>query len=836
MENATTERGSCCDFRVHAVERLGFGRYSGRMRVCFVFLILSLSAAQAAVDFNHQIVPMIRKHCAECHTGDKLKGGFSMNDRAGLMHGSENGPVVDLKQPSKSRLLEVVTTDDEDMRMPPKGAGLSTEEVKLLEAWLKEGVPWEVGFAFNKAAYEPPLKPRQVTLPPAVEGREHPVDRLLDKHMAEKGLPRPPNADDDTFLRRAFMDLIGLLPTPEEHAAFVKDTSPDKRIRLVRELLARDVDYAEHWLTFWNDLLRNDYGGTGFITGGRKQISQWLYAALVNNKPFDAFTRELIAPPSDESRGFIDGIKWRGEVSAGQTVEIQFAQSVGQSFLGINLKCASCHDSFIDRWKLDEAYGLAAIYAEAPLEIHRCDKPVGRKAKAAWLFPELGQVDATAPKPERLRQLAALMTSPENGRFTRTIVNRLWHRLMGHGIVHPLDAMQSEPWNADLLDYLADHFQRSGYDLRRALEHIATSQAYQSHGEVLAADSREADYAFKGPRAKRLTAEQFVDAVWQLTGAAPTRMDAPVFRGKLDPEAGKHVPLTGKWIWGSSAAAGKVPPAGETIVLRGQIKLEDEVEQGSALLTCDNEFTLYIGGRKVQSSNNWERLTTVPLQGKLQKGVNQVVVVATNAGSSPNPAGFYFQAKLKLMNGSEVTINSDESWQWNPARVQGREGRLGALPQNGWNPVTVVPAAPVWTAVLQREGPALLAQGLSASKQMVRAALMKSDFLMRSLGRPNRDQIVSMRPTELTTLEALDLSNGETLATTLQLGADKLAARAWKSNTELTTWLYTHALSRAPTKEELSAAEEALSASRGPAQIEDLLWAVVMQPEFLFVR
>lgn len=803
-------------------------------RLCFA-LCFTVSC-QAAVDFNHQIVPLLRKHCAECHTGDKMKGGFSMNDRAALMKGGENGAVVDDAKPRASKLLEVVRTDDEDLRMPPKGSGLTNEEAALLEEWLVEGVPWESGFAFKKPAYEPPLKPRQVALPPAVDGRDHPVDRLLDAYLTGRKLPKPKDADDGTFLRRAYLDLIGLLPTPEEHAAFVKDAAPDKRTRLIRDLLARDVDYAEHWLTFWNDLLRNDYGGTGFITGGRKQISQWLYAALVNNKPFDQFARELIAPPSDDSRGFIDGIKWRGEVSAGQTVEIQFAQSVGQSFLGINLKCASCHDSFIDRWKLDEAYGLAAIYAEKPLEIHRCDKPMGRQAKAGWLFPELGQVDAAAPRAERLQQLAALMTSPENGRFTRTIVNRLWHRLMGHGIVHPLDAMQSEPWNADLLDYLADHFQSNGYDLKKTLEHIATSRAYQSHGEVLDADAKDAAYAFKGPRGKRLTAEQLVDSVWQLTGAAPTRMDAPVFRGKLDPVAAKQIAMTGKWIWGDSAANGKAPPAGETILLRGQIWLEDEVEQGAAILTCDNGFTLYLGGRKILSGENWQQIMTVPLQNKLKKGANPVVVIATNAGNKPNAAGFYFQAKLKLANGKEVTVASDESWEWNPARLEGKEGRLGALPPKGWKPVTPVKAVPGWTTVLQREGPSLLAQGATSTPRMVRAALLKSDFLMRSLGRPNRDQIVSMRPTDLTTLEALDLSNGETLSNALKQGAENLSRRSWASSNDLITWLYEHALSRQPTTEEMKAATQTLKTPPAPEQIEDLLWAVVMQPEFLFVR
>jgi hypothetical protein len=171
-----------------------------------------------------------------------------------------------------------------------------------------------------------------------------------------------PPVDDREFLRRVSLDLVGLLKPPNDE----RPSSPTKvptSAALVRELLANDVAYAEHWLTFWNDLLRNDYTGTGFITGGRKQIARWLYEALVSNKPYDQFASELVAPPTPDSAGFIEGIKWRGEVSAGQTNEVQFAQSVGQSFLGINLKCASCHDSFIDRWKLDEAYGLAAIYA-----------------------------------------------------------------------------------------------------------------------------------------------------------------------------------------------------------------------------------------------------------------------------------------------------------------------------------------------------------------------------------------------------------------------------------------------------------------------------------------
>ena len=798
------------------------------------FLLFALATPlSAAVDFNHQIVPLLRKHCGECHTGDKLKGGFSMNDRAAILHGSENGPVVEPGKPDKSLLLEVVTTADEDLRMPPKGDGLTADEAALLKQWIAEGLPWENGFAFKAPAYEPPLKPRTVALPPVVDGRENPVDRLIDAHFAKHRLPRPPRLEDGPFQRRAHLDLIGLLPTAEEVAAFAADSAPDKRTRLIRDLLARDVDYAEHWLTFWNDLLRNDYGGTGFITGGRKQISKWLYESLVNNKPFDQFARELIAPPSHESSGFIDGIKWRGEVSAGQTVEIQFAQSLGQSFLGINLKCASCHDSFIDRWKLDEAYGLAAIYAEKPLEVHRCDKPIGRTARAAWLFPELGQVDAKAPRPERLAQLAALMTHPENGRFTRTLVNRLWHRLMGHGIVHPLDAMQSEPWSTDLLDYLASDFQNNGYDIKKTLALIATSDLYQARAEIVT--EAAGDFLFKAPRARRLTAEQFVDAVWQLTGTAPDKMDAPVFRGKLDPHAAAETPLTGHWIWGDSAGEGKTPPADETLLLRATWNLEDAPTSGAAILTCDNAFTLYLNGRQIIAGENWNQITAVPLHDKLQKGTNQIVIIAKNAGKGPNPAALYFQAHVKLANGTESKFASDASWQFSPSAPAGKEGRLGALPKN-FQPVTLVKPIGSWTQALKQQGPSLLSQGVAAGDRRVRAALVKGDFLMRSLGRPNRDQIVSSRPEELTTLEALDLSNGQILTSALEVGAAKLLQREGSNSADLVQWVYASTLARTPTANERAAALELLTDKPTALHVADLLWALLMQPEFLYVR
>ncbi len=805
------------------------------MRFPILFL-LPAAAATAAVDFSHQIVPILREHCAECHAGDKKKGGFSFNDRESLLKGGEDGVVVVSGKSAESALIQAILSADPDDQMPPKGKRVPPEKIALLKQWIDEGLSWEEGFAFKKPAYEPPLKPRIPVLPAVADGRTNPIDRILDQYLAQKHLPRPATIDDATFARRAYLDLIGLLPSPQDLETFTKDPSADKRAHLIDTLLKRDIDYTEHWLTFWNDLLRNDYGGTGFITGGRKQISNWLYHALITNMPFDQFVRELIAPPNDESRGFIDGIKWRGDVSAGQTVEIQFAQSVSQSFLGINMKCASCHDSFIDRWKLSEAYGLAAIYSSRPLEINRCDKPIGQQAVASWLFPEIGQVDAKAAQPERLKQLAALMTHPQNGRTPRTIVNRLWQRLMGRGIVHPVDAMQTEPWSADLLDYLATHLAEHAYDLKQTLVLIATSQAYQSHSQVVTKGIDDHGYVYAGPRAKRLTAEQFVDAIWQITGAAPTKMDAGLLRGKVDPELAKQIKVKGEWIWGHSAKPGSTPPSGETITLRKTIKLDTEPASASAVVTCDNGYTLFVNNRKISAGDDWTKLAAVPLQAALRKGANSILVIATNAGKGPNPAGFFFDARVRDAAGKETTISSDATWEWSAKAPPAKEGRVGAFDAKDWQPVTVVQALGSWQQTINAQATSLLAQGAAASDHMIRASLMKSNFLMRTLGRPNRDQIVTARPNDLTTLEAIDLANGSTLSDAIAKGAQRLLTTNHPSPAALIIGLYHQALCREPTASELATAQSLLGAKPTQQSLEDLLWAVCMLPEFQVVR
>lgn len=808
------------------------------MRLSFFFLLLFLFSRAplcAAIDFVHQIVPVLSEHCADCHLGDKKKGGLSMNTRADLLAGSENGEVLSLGKADGHLLIEVLTSKDKDTQMPPKGPRVPEEKIALLREWIAEGAPWEAGFTFGKATYESPLKPRLPELPAVVDGRTNPIDRILDKYLADHKLARPRPLSDAAFLRRVSLDLVGLLPTPQEadafdsfqqpHRPFGKVFPADKRARLIKATLDRKVDYAEHWLTFWNDLLRNDYVGTGYIDGGRKPITNWLYQALVTNKPYDQFTRELLSPTA-ESEGFIFGIKWRGGVNASQVREVQFSQSISQVFLGINMKCASCHDSFIDRWKLDEAYGLAAIYAEQPLEINRCDKPTGRMAKAAWIFPELGKVDADAAQPERLKQLAKLMTHPDNGRFARTIVNRLWHRLMGRGIVHPVDAMGTEPWSADLLDYLAAHLVEHKYDLKATLALIANSQAYQSECATAPGESDSGPYVYRGPIAKRLTAEQFVDGVWRITGGGPVAPHKSLVRGEPDEQAKPSA----SWIWASDSGDAK---AGEKVAFRKTIELNAVPASATGVITVDNSYEFYLNGVLVQKDDDLRTAEVVPLT-NWKVGVNELLIVARNGGERPNKAGVYFEAQMAFSDGDKHVIASNGAWKWSRS-LPDAKGKYAMMPTD-WQPVkNVNMQEKIWNGFARGIQQAWSRAAANAPAQ-VRASVVQSDLLQRALGRPNREQIVTVRPENLTTLEAIDLANGSVLAGLLKRGAGSLLKEHPGNAEALTKTVFRTALTREPTAEEIAVLTEMVGSQPTPQGMEDLLWAVLLLPEFQFVR
>ena len=482
-----------------------------KLRYILLFLTLPLAGADR-IDFNRQVHAILAERCIVCHSAEKRSGGLSLATWRDTLDGGRSGATVRPGNSAGSILMARVTGESAP-RMPLGGAPLNESQIGILKAWIDEGARATPDSAPAKAKWEATLT---LTKPAVADAS---IDRFVSDYLAKNSVPLPALVSDAQFARRVYLDVWGLLPTPDQLRVFTGSSAPDKRPKLIAELLANNRNYAENWISFWNDLLRNDEGVNYYSeTASRKSITPWLLGALESNMPYNRFVSSLLNPvaPTDPE-GFLIGVNWRGVVSASQTPALQAAQNTAQIFLGINLKCNSCHDSFISHWKLKDAYALASYFAPEPkLQLYRCDVAQDRYSEPSFLYPELNRAPASASLADRRAAAAAIFLDPRDGRLPRTLVNRLWERLLGHGIVENSDEMDGEPWSPELLDWLASDFVDHGYDLKRLIATILESKAYQS--VAVAHKANEISYVYRGPEVRRITAEQFADAVGAITG------------------------------------------------------------------------------------------------------------------------------------------------------------------------------------------------------------------------------------------------------------------------------------------------------------------------------
>ena len=476
--------------------------------------------AAATIDYQRQVHTILAAQCLGCHSAERRSGGLSLASYADALEGGRSGAAIRPGNAAGSLLMGRIS-GQVPPSMPLGKPALSIGDVATIRLWIDEGARATPASAAAAPKWEAPLALERPAIPDVVRpGWTTPVDRFTAAYLAGTGSPLPELVGDAAFARRAFLDIWGLLPPPDDLRAFIANANADKRRVLIERLLADNDTYAQHWVSFWNDVLRNDEGVNYHSeTSSRKSISAWLLSALNSNVPYNRFIEQLLNPaaPGDPD-GFLVGVNWRGEVSASQTPAMQAAQNSAQVFLGINLKCNSCHDSFISKWQLKDAYGLASFFSEdGRLRLYRCDVAQDVYATPAFLFPELNRVPPSASLPDRRRTAAAIFTDPRNGRMPRTIVNRMWHRLLGRGLVENPDEMDGVPWSPGLLDWLASDFVDSGYDLKRLIATIVSSKAYQLRA-VPRIGEQPRDYVFRGPEIRRLTAEQFGDAIGAITG------------------------------------------------------------------------------------------------------------------------------------------------------------------------------------------------------------------------------------------------------------------------------------------------------------------------------
>lgn len=391
-------------------------------------------------------------------------------------------------------------------------------------------VPGDEAALIARRTFRLAMMPAAPDVPTVAEAGEHPIDRFLLAAQL-KGVPGSTAwiaCSDSVFVRRVYLDLIGVVPTLEESGRFLADASADKRAKLIDELLARKNDYADHWTPFWEDALastpHNSNGG--MATHG--DYTAFIQKAFIENRAFDVFVAQLLDPAlpgyKKPERGGTNGGTVRAHLVLNETPmdRLQSAAAISQVFLGTAMKCAACHNHFENlEWPQDRFFGFASYFGPGDLEVVRCEKSLGRTVAPAFPFPiEGAPTDVPADENGRMTRVSQLLIDPMNPRFAGSIVNRLWKRYMGEGLIEPADDWRLE-WpasNPELLAWMADDFSRNGYDVKRAIKLIMTSRAYQAAYDPALEDffdigePRAARY-FRSPSLRRLTAEQLVDSV-----------------------------------------------------------------------------------------------------------------------------------------------------------------------------------------------------------------------------------------------------------------------------------------------------------------------------------
>ncbi|MFT6811041.1 MAG: putative membrane protein [Saprospiraceae bacterium] len=777
----------------------------------------SLSEAQQE-KLNMEVRAILAHNCYQCHSENKQKGDLVLENKRGVFSGGESGVVIVAGHPAQSELYKRITlSPDDDDVMPKKGKVLKNDEIALIKLWIAKGAYWS-----DRALKVFPEAPLALTKPdlPASSKEVHPVDQLMGEYFTKNKVDWPELVDDRTFIRRAYLDIIGLLPEPENIEQFVNNSNSKKRTILIDELLNDTHNYTEHWLSFWNDLLRNDYSGTGFITGGRKQITEWLYNSLSENKSYDKMVQELVNP-SPASEGFIKGIEWRGVVNASQRTEMQAAQNIGQSLMGVNVKCASCHNSFVSNLTLEQSYGFASIFAEEPMELNRCDIPIGKMAQVNFLYKELGSIEADSLR-ERLLKLSEIIVKPENGRLYRTISNRIWKRLLGRGIVESVDEMDNPPWDADLLDWLAGEFIDSGHDLKQLIRTIMTSKSYQlpSVRYKNLEQLKSSKYVFHGPSVRRLSAEQFADAVSQVI--------APVYyAAAFDPNSEG---LTANRFWHREQKFDRdvLPEPGERF-FRYEFELSfKELEQASAIISVDHSYSCYLNGTLIADGDDWRKVATVDIKPYLHSGKNILAIKATNEGDIANPAGILFAMKVVKEGGIEQIIQFPKGKGWLSIDVSPlKDWQTLEFDDSGWNGVKNY-GDKHWDKLVGFR----FEEGV---KSYARASLVRQHPFMKALGRPSRENVATSRDEQATLLQALELTNGAFFNKVLEEGALSWLEQYDGNMEPIVDSLYLKSLGRTPNKKERKIMLSALGEEPKVENVQDLFWATLLLPEFQFI-
>jgi hypothetical protein len=347
------------------------------------------------------------------------------------------------------------------------------------------------------------------------------IDEFVQAKLKKLRVVPAELCSDDIFLRRVYLDIAGVLPSVDETKAFLADTAPDKRAKLIEVLLQRP-EFPELWAMKWADVL----GVKSSIQLNRKgmfRYNDWLRERFTSNTPIDQIVRELL---SAKGGNFTSPAANYYLVEANPN---QIAENVAQVFFGIQIKCAQCHNHPFERWTMDDYYAFSAFFSQIGRKVSGDPREqivfnsgggeVTNIKNGQVMKPKfLGGPEPDCAGKDRREVLAEWLTSPENPWFAKNIANRIWQQFIGVGIIDPVDdgRVSNPPSNPQLLDALAKRLVESKYDLRQIVRDICNSYTYQQSTvprDIKIADNRNFSHAV----VRRLPAEQLLDAITQVT-------------------------------------------------------------------------------------------------------------------------------------------------------------------------------------------------------------------------------------------------------------------------------------------------------------------------------
>ena len=365
------------------------------------------------------------------------------------------------------------------------------------------------------------------------------IDRFIGARLEVANVAPAPLVDDLAFLRRLALDTVGVPPTPAEIDAILKDkgTPQQRRARAVDRFLAQP-GWADHWVGYWQDVLAENPAILKPTLNNTGPFRWWIHESFADNKPMDRFATELIAMEGSVYGGGPAGF---GLATQNDVPMADRAQIVSSAFLAMNLACARCHDAPYHEFKQKDLFSLAAMLKQGSQEVPASSSipananiTIGRRVKVTlhpgdkvepnFPFPALvhGESSANLARDAKnpREQLAAFVTSPENERFAQVVVNRVWKRYLGAGIVDLVDDWEDEkPSHPELLAWLARELATHSYDLKHIARLVFNSHTYQRQAGLHTPKSdAPKDRLFASPVRRRLQAEQIVDSMFAVTG------------------------------------------------------------------------------------------------------------------------------------------------------------------------------------------------------------------------------------------------------------------------------------------------------------------------------